>query len=207
MQDFPANSQKAKATEAPREKLQPVTSAETVRRKEGLGHKFKKTFFSGSGKEALGSMVEDVVIPSIRDTLYDALQNGLDHLIYGERASRKPRSSSIISQGMGHVAYNAISSPVKSPTQQRALSRTARARHSLEELVIPSRQEANEVLDRMYDLLSRDGEVRVAHLYELTGVRVEHTDWKFGWTSLKGSKPTPLRQGGYLLDLPEPQPM
>lgn len=207
MQDFPANSQKAKATEAPREKLQPVTSAETVRRKRGLGRQFKEAFIRGSSRDAFGYMLEEVVVPAIRDTFAEALQGGIERLIYGEKTGTRSRSSSIMSSSMGHVAYNAMSSPSKSPAQQRALSRQARARHALDELVIPTRQEAEEVLDRMFDLLSRDGEVRVAHLYELTGVRAEHTDWKWGWTALRGAKAVRLRQGGFLLDLPEPEPM
>jgi hypothetical protein len=204
MQDFPANSQQAKATEAPREKLKPVTSAETVRRKKGLGRQFKQTFFSGTARDAAEYMVTDVVVPAIRDMLYDAMQSGIDRLIYGEKSSHRPRSSSIMSPNVGHVNYAGISAN-KPPQQQRTLSRRSRARHSLEELVIPSHQEANEVLDRMYDVLSRYGQVSVADLYELTGVRSEHTDVKWGWTNLRGAKAVRLRQGGYLLDLPEPE--
>ena len=87
------------------------------------------------------------------------------------------------------------------------LSRAARTRHSFDEIVIPSRQEAEEVLDRMYDLLSRYGSVSVADLYEMTGIQSTHTDIKWGWEALTGSRVSRLRAGGYLIDLPEPQPL
>lgn len=210
MQDFPPNSQKAKETEAPREKIQPVTSAETKgRRKRGLGRQFKDVFFRGSAKDAAEYMVTDVVVPEIRDLLYNAVQSGIDRLIYGERSGgrRRPQSS-LTTTGPGHVDYASVSRPTRaSQPQPRTLTRQARARHDFQDLVIPTRQEADEVLDRLFDLLSQDGEVRVGHLYALTDVRAEHTDWKWGWTNLKGAKSVRLRNGGYLLDLPEPEPM
>lgn len=208
MQDFPPNSRKAKATDAPREKLKPVTSAETRERKSGLGRKFKETFFAGNSKDVARYMVEDVVVPSIRDMFRDALQGGIDNLFYGDRSSgrRRPPNSPLTSHPPARVDYRSVSSPTRaSQPQQRMLSRQARARHDFQDLVIPSRQEAEDVLSRLFDVLSQYGDVSVAHLYELTGVRPEHTDEKWGWTNLRGAKAVRLRQGGFLLDLPEPE--
>ncbi len=90
---------------------------------------------------------------------------------------------------------------------QRSISRTSRARNHFDELIIASRQEAEEVIDRMFDIMSRYGSVSVADLYELTGLQSSHTDIKWGWTEMRGAKPVRLRQGGFLLELPEPQPL
>lgn len=208
MQDFPPNSQKAKATEAPRVPLKPVTSAETRERKGGLGRKFKQTFFAGNSRDVFGYMVEDVVVPSIRDMFRDALQGGIDRLFYGDRSTGRRRTSSpLTSQPLGHVNYGGTPTRATAQSQPRTISRQARARHNLDELVIPSRQEAEAVLDQMYEQLSRYGMVSVADLYELTGIRSEHTDMKWGWTNLRGAKAVRLRQGGVLLDLPEPEPL
>ncbi len=211
MQDFPANSAKARSTE-PKEKIEPVTAAAAVRRKKGLGHKFKETFIGGDSRSAVDHVVFTVLIPSVRDMLYDAFESGMRSLIFGEqhRQGRRPGTSSGYS-GLGHVAYNRMSGPT--PTRsaepsQRSLSRRARARHDFDDLVIPSRREAEEVLDRMFDLLSRYGSVSVADLYELTGIQSSHTDMKWGWLELRGAKALPMRHGDqqvYLLDLPEPE--
>lgn len=207
MQDFPSNSQKAKAPDAPREKLEPVTSAETVRRrKKGLGRKFKQTFFGGSARGAAEDTVAEVIVPAIRDLVFESLHNTIDRLIYGDRVSRPRRPSGIITnQPTGRVNYGQYSSPQQTQATQRTVTRKHRAHHDMSELVVPTRDEANAVLDRMYDILSQSGDVQVAHLYELTGIRPEFTDQKFGWTSLKGAKAVPLRQGGFYLDLPEPE--
>lgn len=210
MHDFPPNSHKAKETAAPpREPLTPVTSATTGgRRKRGLGRQFRSAFLGGTARDAGEFMVADVVVPAIRDMLYDALQSGLDRLIYGERASSRNRTSSIVSQNLGHFSYDSITKPTKATQQHRTLSKQSRARHDLAELIIPTQKEANEVIDRMFDILSQSGDVTVADLYTLTGVRPDHTDTRYGWYSLKGSRAVRRRGGGgFVLDLPEPEPL
>lgn len=205
MQDFPANSRTARTTE-PREKIEPVTSAEAVRRKRGLGRQFRETFFAGdSARGAAEYVFLGVIIPAIKDLLFDAMMEGGQRMIYGESArSRRPMGSSFGGPNVGQVNYAGMNPGAKKPAQ-RMLSRQSRARHDFNDLVISSSQEANDVLDRMYDLLSRYGSVSVADLYELTGIQSAHTDMKWGWTNLRGAKAVRLRQGGFLLDLPDPE--
>lgn len=208
MQDFPANSHKAKETAAPREKIKPVTSAKTGgRRKRGVGRQFKETFFKGTAQDVRGFIIEDVVVPAIRDTIHEAIQGGLERLIYGDRVSPRARvRSPLMSQAPGHVSYDRISTQQSKP-QSRTISKSSRVRHEFHEILIPSSQEAHEVLERMYDYLSQYGEVSLAHLYDLTDIEPSHTDLKWGWRSLKGAKALRLRSGEFLLDLPEPEPL
>jgi len=205
MQDFPANSQKAKGAGAaePREKVAQVTSAETVRRKRGLGKKFKETFVNGDARSVGDYIVFDVVIPSMKDMFVEAFEGGMRRLVYGETHKRHNTSSGY--SGLGNIAYNAINKPTAAAPGPRSLSRRARARFDFDDVIIQTRQEANEVLDRLYEELSRYGSVSVGVLYELTGIESSHTDMKWGWTDLRGSKALPLRGGGYLLDLPDPE--
>ena len=209
MQDFPANSNKAKVSTEPREKLKPVTSAEAVRRKRGLGHKFKDAFIGGDARSAFHYMVAEVFVPAMQDTMVDAFQGGIERMIRGESARPRRRGAPSGYNGLGHVDYRGYGRQSQSsgPPQQRMLSRRSRARHDFDDLVIPSRSEANEVIDQMFEVLSRYGVVSVADLYELTGIQSSHTDMKWGWTDLRGARAVSLRQGGYLLDLPEPEPL
>jgi len=213
MQDFPANSAKARRqSEGPGpgptldqpEKIERVISGEAKRRKRGLGRQFKDTFIEGSARMALEYMATDIVVPAIRDLIYDALQGGLDRMIYGESRIRRGRSSATSYSSVGHVNYQGMSSN-KPPNTSRTLSQRARTRHDFGGIVLDSREDANDVLDRMFDVLSRYGSVPVTTLYALTGIEASHTDEKWGWTSLAGAKAAKQRDGGYLLDLPEPE--
>lgn len=208
MQDFPANSQAAKAKTEPREKIEAVTSAETVRRKRGLGRQFKETFIGGDARSSMEYVVFDVLIPSAKDMMFDAFESGLRSYLFGGNSKPRRGGGSSGYPAPGHVAYNRVP-PANSarPTEQRSLSRRSRARHDFDDVVIPTRREAEEVIDQMFEVLSRYGSVSVADLYELTGIQSSHTDMKWGWTELRGAKALPRRQGGFLLDLPEPEPL
>lgn len=208
MQDFPSASNKAKArSEQQPEKIERVTSAEAVRRKKGVGRQFKETFIGGSARTAAEYMVSEVIVPAVRDMLRDALQGGIDKLIYGDtRAKRGAPSSSY--PNLGRVNYQGVSNPTQAskPPGQRTLSRRS-ASHEIDDLVIENRQEAEDVIDRMFDILSRYGTVTVANLHDMTGIPISHIDHKWGWTELRGAKVSRLRSGGFLLDLPEPEPL
>jgi len=212
MQDFPANSAKARArSEGPPQDERPkrverVTSAEAVMRKKGLGSRFKETFIGGSARGALDYMVVEVVIPEIQDMMINAFQGGVERLIRGEHRPRRTTGSPY-STNPPRVNYQSMSMN-SSPPSTRTISRQSRTRHDFGEIVIQSRREAEEVLERLYDILSRFGEVPVADLYELTGIQSGHTDHKWGWTSLRGARIDTLRGGqGYLLNLPSPEPL
>lgn len=209
--DFPPNSRSARAKKPEEPKnIERVTSVEAKRRKKGLGRQFKETFVAGDIRGATQYVVLNVLIPSAKDMLAEAIQSGFERLIYGESA--RPRRG--MPPGYGaRVAYNRMGSgPLTQTTQPspqrggRMLSRSSRTRHDFDEIVIPSRQEAEDVLDRMYEMLSKFGMVPVADLYEMTGIQSSHTDFKWGWTDLRGSRVARLRSGDFLLDLPEPAP-
>lgn len=210
MQDFPANSAKARAQAegaAEPKRIERVTSGEAVRRKKGLGRQFKETFVGGSARMAFEYMTMEVIIPAIQDTLIDAFQGGVERLIRGEARARRSSVPPSYSN-LGHVNYQRMSAPTSTrAASPRPLSRRSRTRHDFGEIVIPSRQEAEEVIDRMFDILSRYGSVAVSDLYELTGIASSHVDHKWGWTELRGAKAARLRDGNFLLDLPEPEPL
>ena len=87
------------------------------------------------------------------------------------------------------------------------MSRRARAAHDFDEIILPTRVEADEVLDRLFNLVSEFESATVSELYELVGIDASYTDNKYGWTSdggLRGANVARVRDG-YLLDLPKPE--
>lgn len=206
MEQFPPNSKKAKDPAQGPKRVERVTSANAVRRKKGLGKQFKHTFFGGDANTAVQYMIFNVLIPAAKEAMVEAASSGFEKLIYGE--SRPKRGPSPMSGALGHVSYNRMG-PARpretNPPFPQPMSRRARARHDFDEIIIPSRQEAEEVLERLYDLVSSYDQATVADLYELTGLPSSHTDHKWGWENLRGATVARVRGGGYLLDLPEPE--
>lgn len=201
--EFPPNSDKSKLGETEEKKVERVTSSEPIRRKKGLGHQFKSTFFGGDARGAFHYVVFGVLVPAAKDALADAGAQGIERLIFGDsRRKSSPRPSG----PQGYVSYNRYSMGTQSQDAPRTITHRARAAHNFDEIVLTSRQEAEDVLDRMYDLVSRYDAATVSDLYELVGLESTHTDQKWGWMNLGGSGVARVRNG-FLLDLPEPEPL
>jgi hypothetical protein len=203
--DFPPNSEASKHRGIPSEKnISPVVTGGAVRRKKSLRKQFSETFVAGDARTAIRYVLFDVLLPAAKDMVVEAGSQGIEKLIFGD--SRRRGSVPPQSGPYGNVAYNRYSAASRMPSAQRAISREARARHNFDEIVLEQRNEAEEVIDRLFDLVSRYESATIADLYELVGLASAHTDNKWGWTDLSGAGVSRSRHG-YLLDLPEPRPL
>ena len=72
---------------------------------------------------------------------------------------------------------------------------------AIAELYFETRGEAEDVLDRMREIVSNYGIVSVADLYELAGVVGNYTDQRYGWTGLRNTDVVRTRYG-YQIRLP-----
>lgn len=197
---FPGNSQRQKA-EAVDKKVERVTTAEPIRRKKGIGHKFKSVFLGGDPKATGHFIIQGVLIPAAKDMLIDAVREGIEKLVRGDSYRRRPSGGT-----SGYVNYNRMGPPGSTRDEPRVLSRSARARHDFDEIVLQSRAEAEEVIERMYDIVGKYDTATVSDLYDLVGIRGTHVDHKWGWTDMRGAGVVRVRDG-YLLQLPDIVPM
>jgi len=213
--EFPSNSRKPPISkEESKKKIEKVTTGEVTRRKQTLGRRFISTFIGGDAKKAWVAVVTDVLIPAAKDMAADALSQGFERMIYGETRSRSRRPwSGSGYQGYtspSHISYNRFGSNNQrnTPTEDRRppISRHGRSSHNFDEIVLSTRVEAEEVVDRLFDLVSRYESATVADLYELVGITGEYTDEKWGWTDIRGTDVSRIRDG-YLLNLPKPEPL
>jgi hypothetical protein len=204
--EFPPNSESSKKGKPDPKVVTPVVKSGAVRRRKSLRKQFSETFVGGDFRTAVRYVMFDVLLPAARDTIVEAGAQGIEKLIYGD-ARRSRGATRPYTGDLGHIAYNRIATQnSRMPGPQRVLSRQARARHNFDEIVLDDRAEAEEVIDRLFDLVSRYESASVADLYELVGLSSSHTDHKWGWSDLHGAGVSRIR-GGYLLDLPEPEPL
>lgn len=205
MEEYPPNSDKSKLGEYEDRNVKRVTSSEPIRRRKPLGKQFKKTFFGGDARTAAQFVLFGVLIPAAKDMIVDAGREGLERLVHGDS---KRRRSSPPSGPQGYVSYNRYAMHNQQQQQEapRSMSRRARSHHDFDEIVLMSRQEAEEVIERLFDLVSQYGSATVSDLYELVGLQSSHTDFKWGWSDVRGAGVSRVRNG-YLLDLPEPEPL
>lgn len=146
----------------------------------------------------------DVFVPKTKELLVDMVSEGLSRTLFGEAA---PKRRSRSGDGRRYTDYSSLtrsrSYDYGGPGNTRSLSRRARNTYDFSEIVIATRVEAEEVLDRMQDAIDNYGSCTVGDLFDLTGITQEYTDDKYGWTKLGNSSVIRVRDG-YALDLIPP---
>lgn len=215
MEDFPSNShtnRKPVAKPEPK-KIDKVVEGAVVRRKKSRMKKFKDIFIGGDAKAAWAFVLMERFVPAMQDAFIDAGQEAIQRLIRGDSHSTGYRPGRRPGSILGHVTYNKPSSSYSRNTprdgyreESRAITRRARVTHDFDEIILATRVEAEEVVDRLFDLVSKYELATVADLYNLVGITGDYTDDKWGWTDIRGAGVSRVT-GGFLLDLPKPEPI
>jgi hypothetical protein len=209
--DYPSNS-KARPTIGPRseepKKVERVTSGEVIRQKKSWRKRFNENFVGGDARSVSSYVFLDVLIPAAKDAISDAISGGIEKMLFGEARSSSRRSARGYGSNNSYTSYNRFTpnSPLGRRDEPRGPSRRARATHDFDEIVLATRVEAEEVVDRLFNLVSQYESATVADLYDMVGVTGNYTDDKWGWTDIRGAGVTRVRNG-YLLDLPKPEPL
>lgn len=75
-----------------------------------------------------------------------------------------------------------------------------------DDIILWSKVEAEDVINRMEKIIETYGFVRVADLYDLVGITCNYIDNNYGWTNIRGAEPVRVRDG-YVLTLPKAVPL
>ncbi len=196
--DYKGNSHRAKeetSTEvAAPKKVERVATGKT--RKKNEVRKFADAFISEDVHSVKEYIIQEVLIPSVKKAIVEMFDSGINMLMYGETKSKnRDRRDS-------RVSYT------KYYERERDYERGTRTRvrgYDYDDIILDTRREAEEVLDRMQDLIDTYGMVSVADLYDLVGINGSYTDNKYGWTRLRDADVQRVRDG-YLLKLPKALP-
>jgi hypothetical protein len=211
--EFPPNSQRPIRpipSKAEPKKVEQVVTGEVIRRKKPLSRRFAEIFVGQNPRSAATFVAFDVLIPAAKDAFADAISQGFERIIFGEARSSSRRAGGYRPSNVpGHTSYNRYSSsgpmrPQNEPRQE--LSRRARASHDFGEIILPTRVEADEVIDHLCNIVEKYEVATVADLYDLIGIEGAYTDDNWGWTDLRDAGVQRIRNG-YLLNLPRPEPI
>lgn len=179
--------------------IKQVTKGKVLRRKEPLSKKISNSLFGGNVSEVRAYLVSDVIIPGIKNLIYDMFLDGLGIAMFGE--SQRRTSDKRYSGGGSRVNYGNYS---KTGTRERREVRAPSRRYSFDEVILASRGDAEEVLDTLCDRIEDYGEATVGDLNDMLGVTGPFTDQYWGWRNLSSATIKRAREG-FLLDLPNPE--
>lgn len=211
--EFPSNSRKVTENEPQskqieKEPVEKVVTGEVIKRKKPLGRRFKDIFLGAEFKDAKQYLTMEVLLPAMRNLIYDATTKGMERVVFGDTspARRRPMGD----PRAGRISYN---SPVNRMGRQESVMMPRQPPHQVHrrqqdpgEIILASRQEAESVLEQLIDILDKYEIVSVADLYSTIGLPTTMIDNKWGWSVLHYVDIRQVREG-WLLDLPSVEPI
>lgn len=204
MQDYKPNpnrfneTQKAPAKDAPEQKKveKVVAGKVTAKPKTGIA-KLAETFFAEDIHKVKDYIVKDVIMPTIKDTIWTIIARGSERMLYGE-AGHSPKNSKL-----PFINYNGLfkSNTPAAPTTGASNS----SQYSVDNIILEDRGDAEKVLAAMNAHIASFGEVSISTLYEFIGEPIgDFMSTRWGWRSLNTAGIMRTSNGGYKLDLPRP---
>lgn len=212
MDEFPGNPRNrrelaAKETSKPR--VERIVHSEVTQRKKGRVRKVVEMFIGGEPKSVGEFVLGNVLVPAFRDLVANGFQEMIDGMVYGEsRHNRSSRFRGAPSHMTSQTPYHRMGSGrlTGRSDPRDPLPTRASGISEYEGIVFPMRVEATEVLENLFNLIQEYETATVRDLYDMVGIKAPYTAERYGWIDLRDADVRPVR-GGYLLDLPRPEPL
>ena len=185
-------------------KVEKVIKGKAKAKKKSESSKIASNIVADEAKSIKDYAIYEVIIPALKDGITQLVKGCIDMMFYGEVRST---SNSIRRSGLNatRVSYRDYYDDRR--YDRRSERRTA-IRQSYDDIIFDSRNDAEEVLDRMDELIEQYGIVTVGDYFDLAGVTGNgYTDHNYGWTSVSSATIERDRQGGYYIKMSRPSPI
>lgn len=199
MEDYKSNSHKARDKEAPKTENSPkkvekvVTGTAKVKKKTGM-QRFAGALVSDDMEKVKSYILEDVIIPALKDTILDIVKAVLG--VSGR--SEKGRSAT-------KVQYGSFFD--KGGNRRDKRDYRSRDDCGYDNIIFSSRGDAEAVLRTMDDIIEQYNIVSVLDLYEAADIDTNnYTLNKIGWTNIRTAEIKRVPDG-WMIKFPKPAPI
>ena len=198
MENYKPNSHKSREEQADayreRKKAERVVSGTAKVKQKNEIRKIADAFVPEDVSNIKSYFIWDVLVPNAKKAILDIVCMCLN--IDDPSYKRKSTGSKI-----SYRDYYDRGDNRRSASDSRRSSR-----FEYDDIVIPSRGEAEAVLSQMDDMIERYRFVSVLDLYDICGLdSPPYTSDKYGWSDLRTARVVPVRDG-YILKLPRALP-
>lgn len=166
-----------------------------MERPKGFFGRILERFSFGSFEEAREAVIDEVIIPTLLDGLRDCIYTLTDHILYGGNVNSSHRRHG---KKGGYTAYS-------KEGQKRSGSKKVAPASGGYYFTFDTRQEADEVLDRMRDVIDVQDSVTIMEMFAIAKRQTSnftYTNW--GWYDLSRAMTRRAYDGKYYIELPKP---
>lgn len=196
--DYTPNSykykEKQKNKQLPEKKIEKVVHGTVKTKKPSL----LSSFVATDVKDISTYIISDVLVPAAKKAISDIVSNGIDMFLYGE--TKRNKSTDRFSAN--YVSYRDYSSRDKSDR-----TRSRNTIYSYDDIVFETRSDAEEVLDKLNEIIDTYDKASVSDLYDLVGKTCDFTGNDYGWSSIGDAEVLRTRDGWYQLRMPRVKPL
>ena len=192
-QKYQGNSYRNRTPQPQQKKKEdPKPVAKGKLQKPSIKQRLTDSFLAANGDDIKERVIFDWVIPGIKNIMEDIVHM----LLFGDKSD--PRISRSRGESRyGGVAYSKYYNERKQKDEYIPKQRT---RDPI--VTFPTRSEAEDVLTRLFDMVSDYGRVTVKDLFLLSDMPTDFAQSNYGWRSLTGSSVVQTRDG-FILKLPK----
>lgn len=199
LDQFPSNSHKSKEKKTKEiVETKKIIKGTVRRKKKPVGSRVKDAIISEDGIEVRDHLIGDILIPALKDTVINLVSDGINMLLWGDTNGGRSRSRR--DSERSRVSYESYYDRSSRYERSGRYSRRSNV-HDLDDVVFDSRNEAEDVLEAMLNILDEYDFVTVGNFNDLVGIRTNPTDFKWGWDNLARSQVDRVRDG-YIIRLP-----
>lgn len=201
--DYPSNSKAKQKKEetVERREVKKVVSTPAKTKTNGA-RKFVDMFIAEDMPTVKEHILNDVVIPNVKDLISEIIKDALDMFMWGSTSGSRKGRKSYISDSVSYSRFFDKHDRPSSTQDRRTGS------YYYDDVIVGSKGEADDVLTRMDEIIESYGYVRIADLYELVGISSDnYMHNKYGWTSIRTAEIQRVRGGGYLIKMPKAMPI
>lgn len=200
MENYPSNSNAAKQQRI--EKSTKPNNGVTIK-KRSEARKFADAFLADDLNSIKTHIISDVLIPELKNALYDIATNALDAILYG--SSGNPSKKKSVSSKFSYITpYHKMSN---NNANSEHIADRPKKTYEYDELLFDTRGKAESILKDMDSHIGQYGMVSIADYYEFAEMTSEYTTNKYGWTDIRGAKVVPYRGKYRIANLPKAAPL
>lgn len=197
MDNYRPNSHKSKSEERVEKKVEPVIKT-AKQKKKGEFRKFTDVFISEDIDSVKSYILADVLVPAIKDAMYDVVTTSVKMMLFGEKGKAPNKSNG------SKVSYSRY---YNDDRRRENASNSSRGNFDYDDIIFETRGDADAVLEGMFDILEQYDIVTVADLYDLANItNKNYMINKYGWSNLSNASVVRVRDG-YKLKLQKAKPV
>lgn len=183
-----------------KKKIEPVVKGKVKTKKRSGIKKLSDVFISDDVNNIKSYIFMDVLVPATKKAISEVVTSGIDMLLYGETGRSSKRGSG------NKISYSSYYDRDRRDSGRTVSGNRYSNRFDIDEIILETRAEAEEVLMQMDQLIDSYKMVSVADLYDLVGMSCDYTAQKYGWTNIRNAEVVRVRDG-YRLKLPKILPI